>query len=144
MKLGTLLTEGSQWPIGHFQVTKTFEISPGGGWSVTFDQGDIIRVEDATRDGYPGIQKIQKYNALKGVYEPKRPPISGMDVFPIDRFSDSRNWVAKFTQNTKTISKGQADSMVAAMPKEVILTASDAIRMLNGLSQTTQVKITVI
>jgi len=144
MKLSNLLTEQTQWPIGYFQVVNAFDITPGGGWTVKFAKGDILRVEDATKDGYPGIQKITKWDALKGDWVAKRPPISGMDVFPIDSFSGSNNWVAKFTQNTKKISKGQADSMAASMPKETILSARDAVKMLGGLSPNTQVKITLI
>ena len=60
------------------------------------------------------------------------------------KFGGSNNWVAKFTQNTKKISKGQADSMAASMPKETILSARDAVKMIGGLPPNTQVKITLI
>lgn len=149
MSVGRVLKEGilneqSQWPIGFFQVVNAFEITPGGGWTVKFAKGDILRVEDATKDGYPGIQKITKWDALKGDWVAKRPPISGMDVFPIDNFAGSQQWVAKFTQNTKKISKGQADSLAKSMAKETVLSAREAVKMLGGLSPNTQVKITLI
>jgi hypothetical protein len=111
---------------------------------VRFAKGIILRVEDATKDGYPGVQKITKWDALKGDWVKMAPPINQMDVFPIDNFSGSRGWVQKFTQNTKKISKGQADSMAASMAKETVLSARDAIKMLSGLSPNTQVKITLI
>ena len=138
------LNEQSQWPVGYFEVVNAFEITPGGGWTVKFAKGDILRVEDATKDGYPGIQKITKWDALKGDWVAKRPPISGMDVFPIDNFAGSQQWVAKFTQNTKAMSKGAAESKAKSMAKETVLSARDAIKMLGGLSPNTQVKITLI
>lgn len=139
-----MLNEGSQWPIGHFMVVNTFEITPGGGWSVSFKKGDILRVEDATKDGYPGIQKITKWDALKNDWVPKRPPISGMDVFPIDSFSGSNSWVQKFTQNTKKLSQSQAETMAKSTAKETVLSARDAIKMLGDLPPNAQVKITLI
>ena len=143
LKEGNMLTE-DVWPIGYFQVVNAFDITPGGGWVVRFAKGSILRVEDATKDGYPGVQKITKWDALKGDWVKMAPPINQMDVFPIDNFSGSRGWVQKFTQNTKKISKGQADSMAASMAKETVLSARDAIKMLSGLSPNTQVKITLI
>ena len=139
-----MLSEGQQWPIGHFEVINTFAISPGGGWQVTFRKGDIIRVEDAAKLGYPGIQKIQKWDALKNDWVTKRPPISGMEVFPINKFAGSYNWVNLFTQNTKALSKGAAESKAKSMAKETVLSARDAIKMLGGLSPNAQVKITLI
>ena len=142
-EVGKILSE-AQWPIGHFEVINTFEITPGGGWSVSFKKGDILRVEDATKDGYPGIQKMQKWDALKGDWVKKAPPISGTEVFAIDSFSGSQNWVAKFTQNTKPMSQGQADSKARSMPKEVVLSASEGARMLAKLPLRQQVKITLV
>ncbi len=139
-----MLNEASQWPIGHFEVINSFKITPGGGWQVSFNKGDILRVEDAAKDGYPGIQKIVKWDALKGDWVAKRPPISGMEVFPIDKFSGSRGWVDMFTQNTKALSKGAAESMAKSMAKETVLSVRDAMKMLGGLSPNAQVKITVI
>ena len=143
MKLSTLLTEQSQWPVGHFQVINTFTITPGGGWSVTFNKGEILRVSNAGRPG-DGEQKIESWDALKGDWTVKRPPISGMETFPIDGFSGSNGWVTKFVQNTKMISSSQATSMANSMAKETILSARDAVKMLGGLSPNTQVKITLI
>lgn len=144
MKLRTLLTEAdSQWPVGHFVVTNTFDITPGGGWSVRFNKDEILRVSNAGRPG-DGEQKIESWNALKGDWTVKRPPISGMETFPIDNFSGSGGWVSKFVQNTKMISSSQASSMASSMAKETVLSARDAIKMLGGLSPNTQVKITLI
>ena len=143
LKEGTL-NEASGWPIGHFEVINTFKISPGGGWAVSFNKGDILRVEDAAKMGYPGIQKIEKWNALKNDWVTKRPPISGMEVFPINKFAGSYNWVNLFTQNTKALSKGAAESKAKSMAKETVLSARDAIKMLGGLSPNAQVKITLI
>ena len=139
LKEGTMLNE-DVWPIGYFQVVNAFDITPGGGWVVRFAKGSILRVEDAGR----GEQKITKWDALKGDWVKMAPPINQMDTFPIDNFSGSQGWVQKFTQNTKKISKGQADSMAASMAKETVLSARDAIKMLGGLSPNTQVKITLI
>ena len=139
-----MLSEASQWPIGHFEVINSFKITPGGGWQVSFNKGDILRVEDASKMGYPGIQKIVKWDALKNDWVTKRPPISGMEVFPIDKFSGSRGWVDMFTQNTKALSKGAAESKAKAMAKETVLSVRDAMKMLGGLSPNAQVKITII
>jgi hypothetical protein len=152
MSVGRVLKEGTlseavdpnNWPIGHFEVINTFKISPGGGWVVSFNKGDILRVEDAAKMGYPGIQKIVKWDALKNDWVTKRPPISGMEVFPINKFAGSYNWVNLFTQNTKALSKGAAESKAKSMAKETVLSARDAIKMLQGLSQNQQVKITLI
>lgn len=143
LKESSLLTEAA-WPIGHFEVINSFKITPGGGWQVSFNKGDILRVEDAAKLGYPGIQKIVKWDALKNDWVTKRPPISGMEVFPIDKFSGSYNWVGLFTQNTKALSKGAAESKAKAQEASTITTAKDAIKMLQGLSQNQQVKITIV
>ena len=139
-----MLSEGQQWPIGHFEVINTFAISPGGGWQVTFRKGDIIRVEDAGKMGYPGIQKIQKWDALKNDWIKKAPPISGMEVFPIDKFSGSYSWVDTFTKNTKAMSKGAAESKAKAQEASSIVTAAEGIKMLQGLQSRQQVKITIV
>ncbi len=47
MKLANLINEAvdpSNWPLGYFEVKDTFEISPGGGWGVKFNKGDILQV----------------------------------------------------------------------------------------------------
>jgi len=139
----SMLNEDAQWPVGHFVVQNTFEITPGGGWSVRFSKGEILRVTNAGRPG-DGEQKIESWNALKSDWTVKRPPISGMETFPIDNFSGSGGWVAKFVQNTKMIGQAQATSMANSMAKETVLSARDAIKMLGGLSPNTQVKITLI
>ena len=143
-EVSKILKEDATWPIGHFEVQNAFTITPGGGWTVSFKKGDIIRVEDASKDGYPGIQKMQKWDALKGDWVKKAPPMSGMEVFPIDSFSGSRGWVDLFTKNTKAISQSEANSKAKSMPKEVVLTAVEGARMLAKLPSRQQVKITLV
>lgn len=138
-----MLNEDAQWPVGHFVVQNTFEITPGGGWSVTFEKGWILRVTNVSM----GQQRIEKWDALKNDWKIVHPPIQSYRLsgtFPSDGFQNSNSWVPKFMQNAKMISKSQADSMAKSMAKETVLSARDAIKMLGDLPPNAQVKITLI
>lgn len=149
MKLAKLINEAvdpSNWPLGYFEVKNQFEITPGGGWFVMFNKGMILRV--LTSKVNPNIQTIQYWNALKQDWEVKAPPISGYKddggMFPINNFSGSQNWVAKFVQNTTPISKGQAESKAKSAAAETVVTVKEALRMLNTMPSNAQVKITIV
>ena len=136
----------SAWPIGYFEVKNTFEITPGGGWRVTFRQGQILQVAVSKVDR--SLQTITRYNALKGQWDVVAPPISGYKddggMFPIAAFSGSQSWTAKFAQNTMPMSKGQADSKANSMAKETTLNAKEAVKMLSTMPGNQMVKITII
>jgi hypothetical protein len=134
------------WPIGFFEVKNTFQITPGGGWTVTFTQGQLLQVAVSKID--QSIQTITRYNALKGQWDVVAPPISGYKddggMFPIAAFGGSQSWTAKFAQNTMPMSKGQADSKANSMAKETTLNAKEAVKMLSTMPGNQMVKITII
>lgn len=134
------------WPIGYFEVKSTFNISPGGGWQVTFRQGQIIQVAQSKVDR--SLQTITYWDALKNEWVVKAPPISGYKdnggMFPISSFSGSRSWTATFAQNTTPLSKGAAESKAKSMAAETTLTAKEALKMLSTMSPKQMVKITIV
>jgi len=149
MELAGLVNEAvdpSNWPLGYFEVKNTFEITPGGGWRVTFTKGDILQVAVSKVDR--SLQTITRWNAFKQDWEVKAPPISGYrdngGMFPIDEFSGSRTWTAKFAQNTTPMSKGQADTKIKSAAAETVLTAREAVNMLSKLPSNQKVKITIV
>ena len=134
------------WPIGFFEVRNTFQITPGGGWMVTFRKGQILKIEQSKVDR--SLQTITYWDALKNEWVVKAPPISGYKdnggMFPISSFGGSQSWTAKFDQNTVPMSKGQADSKIKSMVATTELSARDAIKMLQGLQSSQMVKITIV
>ncbi|NBW20474.1 MAG: hypothetical protein EBR82_72150 [Caulobacteraceae bacterium] len=149
MKLVKLINEAvdpDNWPIGYFEVKDTFEITPGGGWSVKFSKGDILQVAVSKVDR--SLQTITRWNALKQDWEVKAPPISGYKdnggMFPISNFAGSRAWTAKFAQNTTPMSKGAAESKAKSAAAETVVTAREAIKMLGAMPPSQQVKITIV
>lgn len=149
MKLANLINEAvdpNNWPLGYFEVKNTFEITPGGGWRVTFTKGDILQVAVSKVDR--SLQTITRWNALKQDWEVKAPPISGYrdngGMFPIDAFGGSRTWTAKFAQNTIPMSKGKAEAKAKSAAAETVMTAREAIKMLGTVSPSQQVKITIV
>ena len=149
MKLANLINEAvdpSNWPLGYFEVKDTFEISPGGGWGVSFKKGDILQVAVSKVDR--SLQTITRWNALKQDWEVKAPPISGYrdngGMFPISNFAGSRTWTAKFAQNTIPMSKGQAEAKAKSAAAETVVTAREAIKMLGAMPPSQQVKITIV
>jgi len=149
MKLVNLINEAvdpNNWPLGYFEVKDTFEITPGGGWGVKFNKGDILQVAVSKVDR--SLQTITRWNALKQDWEVKAPPISGYrdngGMFPIDAFSGSRTWTAKFAQNTIPMSKGQAEAKAKSAAAETVVTAREAIKMLGAMPPSQQVKITIV
>jgi hypothetical protein len=149
MKLRNLINEAvdpKNWPIGFFEVRNTFQITPGGGWTVTFKQGQILQVAQSRVDR--SLQTITYWDALKGEWVVKAPPISGYKddggMFPIDAFSGSQTWTAKFDQNTVPMSKGQAESKAKAMAAETVVTSKEAIALLMKMPASQMVKITLV
>jgi uncharacterized protein YeaC (DUF1315 family) len=136
----------NNWPIGFFEVKNDFEISPGGGWGVTFKKGMILQVAQSKVDR--SLQTILMWNALEQNWTPKAPPISGYKdnggMFPISSFGGSNAWTAKFAQNVTPLSKGQADAKIKSAAAETILNAKQAIAMLSKLAPNVQVKITIV
>ena len=149
MKLANLINEAvdpSNWPLGYFEVKNDFTITPGGGWSVGFKKGMILQVAPSKIDR--NLQTILMWNALEQRWTPKAPPISGYrddgGMFPIDAFSGSNTWTAKFAQNTVPMSKGAAESKAKSMAAETVVTAREALKMLNTMPADQMVKITIV
>ena len=151
MELAGLVNEAvdpSNWPLGYFEVKNTFEITPGGGWRVTFTKGDILQVAVSKVDR--SLQTITRWDALENEWVVKAPPIRGYKdnggMFPISSWSlaGSRSWTAKFAQNTTPMSKGQADTKIKSAAAETVLTAREAVNMLSKLPSNQKVKITII
>jgi hypothetical protein len=145
-KIAEAMVDPSNWPIGYFEVKNQFEITPGGGWRVTFTKGDILQVAQSKVDR--SLQTITRWNALKQDWEVKAPPISGYKdnggMFPIDAFSGSSTWTAKFAQNVTPLSKSQAEAKAKSAAAETVLTAKEAVAMLGKLAPNQQVKITIV
>ena len=149
MKLANLINEAvdpDNWPLGYFEVKSDFEITPGGGWRVTFRQGQILQVAVSKVDR--SLQTITRYNALKGNWDVIAPPISGYKddggMFPISSFAGSRAWTAKFAQNTTPMSKGAAESKAKSTAAETVVTSKEAIALLMKMPASQMVKITLV
>jgi len=138
MKLINLINEQSDWqfPKGYFLCTKDFTIG-GGAWRATTRSGSIHRVNN-----HKGFWET--YNAVDGRWVTRRPPISSHKDFDLSSWSayDARSWVMEFTKNMKTISKNQAEQMMAGMVKEKSFrNTTDAAKFLGTLDKRTAIKI---
>lgn len=145
MKLKSLLNEAS-WPEGYFEVTNRFEIG-GGAWRMTFPKGMLIKVENEKQ--FQGVsQKMFRWDALKQDWVAKNPPFAGNEdgSFGLGGFrdNDAQSWVSSLEKNSKRISKGQADTLAKGMAQEKTLKARAAIRMLQNMSGSQMVKITIV
>ena len=143
MKLQELLNEENvSWPNGHTIVTNTFKIG-GGAWRMTFKKGTVIQV--VTKGP---MQYMFRWDPFKEEYVAKNPPFSGNEdgQFGLGGFqaNDARAWVSEFEKNTKTLSKGQADQATKNMAATKTLKARDAVKMLQNMQGSQQVKITVV
>ena len=141
MKLKSLLNEAA-WPEGYFEVTNRFQIS-GGAWRMTFPKGQIIKVVNKGP-----LQYMFRWDPFKQDYVAKNPPFSGNEDgrFGLGAFQDrdAQSWVDALVKNSKRISKGQADTAAKNMAQEKTLKARAAIKMLQKMSGSQMVKITIV
>ena len=146
MKLKSLLNEAVEWPEGYFEVTNRFEIA-GGAWRMTFPKGQLIKIVNEKR--FQGFsQKMFRYDALKQDYVPKSPPMSSMrdGSFGLGGFrdNDAQSWVDALVKNSKSIGEAQAMTTAKNMAQEKTLKARAAIKMLQKMSGSQMVKITIV
>jgi len=146
MKLKSLLNEAVEWPEGYFEVTNRFEIA-GGAWRMTFPVGQLIKVKNEKR--FQGVsQKMFRWDALKQDWVPKSPPMSSMrdGSFGLGGFSnrDAQAWVSSLEKNSKRIGEAQAMTTAKNMAQEKTLKAGAAIKMLQKMSGSQMVKITIV
>lgn len=122
-------------PEGFFEVQKDFKLSPGGGWALSFKQGNLLRVSN---DG------LYSWIPISKTWKNRRPPISSHDKLDITKFSGSTGMYQMFIKNTKSVSKSRATSVMdTALPEKLFKDPKSAIRFLEGLSPRTKVKITL-
>lgn len=129
------------WPEGYFEVTNRFEIG-GGAWRMGFAPGQLYNIVSKGRD-----QQLLKWNPIKQQWIARTPPISSnrsSGTFNIGGFSGADEWLNKFDQNTKELSKGQAETAAKNMAVEIETTAGKGAEMLASLSKNQKVKITFI
>ena len=146
MKLKSLLNEAVEWPEGYFEVTNRFEIG-GGAWRMTFPKGQLIKIVNEKR--FQGVsQKMFRYDPLKQDYVPKSPPMSGNrdGSFGLGGFqeNDARAWVSSLEKNSRRIGEAQAKTTAKNMAQEKTLKARAAIKMLQKMSGSQMVKITIV
>ncbi len=120
-------------PEGYFEVLKDFKLSPGGGWAMSFKQGNLLRVNN---DG------LQSWIPISKKWKNRVPPISSAVKLDINQFSGSNGMYQMFIKNTKSVSKSKAASIMdTALPEKLFKDPKSAIRFLQGLSPRTKVKI---
>jgi len=141
MKLKSLLNEAA-WPVGHFEVTTRFQIG-GGAWRMTFPKGQLIKVEQKGPRQY-----MFRWDPMKQDYVAKNPPFAGNEdgQFGLGGFRENEAlaWVRTLEQNSKKISKSQADVAAKNMAQEKTLKARAAIKMLQKMPGSKMVKITIV
>lgn len=146
MKLKSLLNEAVEWPEGYYEVTNRFQIG-GGAWRMTFPVGQLIKIQNIKK--FQGVeQKMFRWDALKQDWVPKSPPMSSMrdGNFDLRGFSDrdAQSWVDALVKNSKSIGEAQAMTTAKNMAQEKTLKARAAIKMLQKMSGSQMVKITIV
>jgi hypothetical protein len=122
-------------PEGFFEVLNDFKLSPGGGWSMSFKKGNLLKV---------GVFGLLSWIPITKTWKNRRPPISSHDKLDINRFSGSDGMHQMFIKNTKSISKSKANSIMnSSLPEKLFKDPRSAIKFLEGLSPRTKVKITL-
>jgi hypothetical protein len=94
----SIASEEISLPVGYFLVTKSFELTPGGGWSVGFKKGWLLK--------YDSTKKLYVFNQKTNELISHTPPISGTENFDISRYGrnpERREMLDAFTGSTKQI-----------------------------------------
>ena len=148
MKLGDLLQEreGDGFSEGYFKANDKFVLSPGGGWSMGFRKDSIIKIVGS------GNQAVMSsWNAIKQEWVNRHPPFSNLTSlepnapFSLSNFGGGGSQMLKtFTNATTEISKSQAESEAKNMVAEKTLKVRDAIKLLQKMQGSDNVKITMI
>jgi hypothetical protein len=128
------------WPEGYFEIKNRFEIG-GGAWRMDFAPGQLYNIVTKGRD-----QQLLKWNPIKQEWIARTPPISSnrsSGFFTLSQWNDwdANKWLDKFDQNSKRMSKGQAETAAKNMAAEVETTAGKGATMLAKLPKNQKVKI---
>jgi len=140
MKCKEILTESISLPSGIFKVTSGFSLSPGGGWRMSFKEGDILKYSSVNK-------KLASYDPLHQKWINRAPPIQGretMDINAYGRIPDREAMKNAFLDGTKKISEKELTKLTAGATKEKVMTVREAKRFLEDLPAKQKVKITVV
>lgn len=124
--------------IGYYVVKDSFNVSPGGGWRISFRKGEILKME--------ANNKLGRYVPIKQEWKNVAPPIQGTENFDLTRYGreyTQREMFASFLNNTDFITKKEADDLINESSKEIVIKVRDFERTVRdlGLSQNQQIKI---
>ena len=119
---------------GYYLVNETFNISPGGGWRITFREGQVLKLEGDV---------LKRYNPLRKDWKIVSPPISGKEDFYLYGFRDGKAMYNKFKQNTAIITEKEANKIISEMVQEQVIKVRDFDRFVrqNGLRPNQEIKI---
>lgn len=117
-------------PKGFYMVEKRFSISPGGGWRISFNAGELIQA-----DGEGGVESTAEDQIKQGAtemnpffFKTRRPPISGTTKLDFTRYGrnpDQESMIASFEGGVRPISGKEAfDYVSSVVEKSGILNES--------------------
>ena len=124
-------------PSSYYRAKKDFSIK-FGGWGVSFNQGEIIKVNDE------GV--LQRWRPLTSTLQEIIPPISNAKPLQMSSYGDERSKkkaLQRFTRNTEAVSNANFESEIMNKREEVVST-SYAIKSLKSIPSDVKVKISFV
>jgi len=134
-------SNGVHWDTGYFEAIDNISLGLGA-WRITIKKGSIVRITD---ENFGKEQKMETWDALKGEWINRKPPISGVTHFNLAAYrqDDAQGLVDKFNRNSNKLSEKEANNKISSMVAKTTLTASKGIKMLQGLNPKQKVTITI-
>jgi hypothetical protein len=86
-------------PLGYFLTTRSFEISPGGGWALGFGKGWLLQ--------YTKDKELLVFNPATSGLVRRFPPVGSTKKLDISKYGDSQDQkdiLEVFTKSTKKLS----------------------------------------
>lgn len=139
--LGDSLQEGvSNIPFGYYLVTDQFKVG-FGSWGMIFRPGKLLKYEKGRKG-----PTLQQWDAVKGHFIPRNPPISGVETFDLTRYDwepAQKKQIDKFLSGTKKISEKEFKKLQADAPKEIVGTVAEVMKKLKSLPPRTKIKVII-
>lgn len=125
-------------PVGFFKVDEDFFLSPGGGWRVSFKEGDILE--------YRADKTMLRWRAGQDNWSRVAPPIQGRTNLDISQYGygyEQQKMLDAFLDGTTKITQAEALKLVQGGIANGIkeLTVAEAQKYLTTLKPTDKVQI---
>ena len=133
-----MVSTASQLPAGFYVADSDLRISPGGGWSVIFRKGVLIKSDGKLLYRWDAIseqwKRVNSYNS--------ETPLADFDSWGYE----GQQMLAKLRSGLRPVSASEADKLMRPETKELITTAANATSDLRarGVTGSTRVKVIIV